>query len=131
MRITSLFAFLFLVGCIAAAPMPVKQGKDSTAALEQLLIGEWIGKPSVGDIVFREDGTFAQKNYWPRESVFEGTWKVKWETLPPTLILTAKTSTDEKQIKRTIERQITRLDDQEFQFTADKEDAVSLKRKTK
>jgi hypothetical protein len=42
--------------------------------------------------LFRADGTYELKRYGPAGDDFAGTWKVRWDALPPTLVLTCKTS---------------------------------------
>ncbi len=82
---------------------PADDGKDARvsasgtgklAALEQKLVGAWIGHgPCVGNWVFQSDGTFHHADYGPGAGAFEtGNWKMEWNELPPTLVLTGSAS---------------------------------------
>jgi hypothetical protein len=62
------------------------------AALEQKLIGAWKGGPCVGDYTFNPDGTFELTHFTPGNNILTGTWFVRWDELPPTLVVTCKTS---------------------------------------
>ena len=42
--------------------------------------------------MFRADGTYELKRYGPGGDDYAGTWTVRWDALPPTLVLTCKTS---------------------------------------
>ena len=68
--------------------------KGKLAALEQKLVGAWIGHGGcVGNWVFQSDGTFHHADYGPGAGTFEtGTWKIEWNELPPTLELTGSSS---------------------------------------
>jgi len=68
------------------APVPAK---GELAALEQKLVGAWIGYgPCVGNSVFQSDGTYHRSEYGPGAGSREiGTWKIEWSELPPTLVL--------------------------------------------
>jgi hypothetical protein len=62
------------------------------AALEQKIVGEWKGQIGCdGKFVFRADGTYDLLEYGPGYYDCAGTWKVRWDALPPTLVLTFKT----------------------------------------
>lgn len=70
----------------------VEEQENSPVTLEKKLHGEWKGGPCMGDWTFDKDGGFALKNYSPGGNNFTGAWKVRWDALPPTLVLTFKTS---------------------------------------
>jgi hypothetical protein len=42
--------------------------------------------------LFHADGTYELKWYGPAPVDFAGTWKIRWDALPPTLVLTCKSS---------------------------------------
>ena len=70
----------------ASAPGPVKKGE--LAALEQKLVGTWIGTgPCDGRMMFQADGTYHVTNSTVGQIWGTGTWKIQWSELPPTLIL--------------------------------------------
>jgi hypothetical protein len=62
------------------------------AALEQKLLGRWWGGPCEGNYTFNPDGTFILQNFTPGQNTLTGTWSLHWDALPPTLLLTCKTS---------------------------------------
>jgi hypothetical protein len=69
---------------------PAKGGE--AAALEQKLLGDWKGPACGGDYTFNADGTFELQNYTPGQNTLTGTWSLRWDALPPTLVLMCKTS---------------------------------------
>jgi hypothetical protein len=81
-----------LVQVVLAGPPGKERGKE-LAALEQKLVGAWRGQNGcAGNFLFRADGTYELKRFGPGGDEFAGTWKVRWDALPPTLVLTCKTS---------------------------------------
>jgi hypothetical protein len=62
------------------------------AALERKLLGTWQGGPCVGDYTFNADGTFELRHFTPGGNTLTGTWSLRWDALPPTLVLTCRTS---------------------------------------
>jgi hypothetical protein len=57
-----------------------------------LLHGGWKGGACRGDWTFGADGTFELRHYSPGNNTITGTWEVRWNSLPPTMALTCKTS---------------------------------------
>ena len=88
-------ALLFHVG---GAPTAAEEGKPAppkgaeVAALEKKLLGAWQGAPCAGDFTFDADGTYVCRNFTPGGNTVGGTWSVRWDALPPTLVLVCKTS---------------------------------------
>ena len=82
------------------APAPpaerTKEGRlgKEVAALERKLHGEWRGGACDGDLVFHAGGRYEHQRHGPGGADSAGTWEVRWDALPPTLILDCKTSTD-------------------------------------
>ena len=76
---------------IAPVTQPVVRGGELTT-LEQKLLGIWRGGPCDGQYTFNPDGTFELTNFTPGGNTLTGTWSVRWDALPPTLVLTCKTS---------------------------------------
>src|SRR6476659_5945434 len=71
----------------------VDKPKETPVALERKLHGAWIAEGDcVGDLTLRADGTFERQHYSPGNNKLAGTWEVRWKALPPTLVLTCKTS---------------------------------------
>jgi RNA polymerase sigma factor (sigma-70 family) len=74
-------------------PKTAESGKsDELAALEKKLLGNWKGGSCEGDYIFNADGTFDLRNFTPGNNTVTGTWSIRWNALPPTLVLTCKTS---------------------------------------
>jgi hypothetical protein len=78
-------------GVPATRPAGAAKGGE-LAALERKLLGAWQGPDCGGDFTFNSDGTFVVDHYSPGQNTFTGTWSVRWDALPPTLLLTFKTS---------------------------------------
>ncbi len=77
----------------APATQPAGLAKaDALAALEQKLLGTWRGLPCEGDYTFNPDGTYTLANFTPGQNTLTGTWSIRWDALPPTLLLNCKTS---------------------------------------
>jgi hypothetical protein len=72
-------------------PGDMEKGQ-ALAALERKLLGSWDGPPCGGDYTFKSDGTLEVQNFTPGRNTLTGTWSIRWDALPPTLILTCKTS---------------------------------------
>jgi hypothetical protein len=81
----SVLALSLLPGTTAAPAGPAGSGP---AALERLLRGTWVGGDCGGELTLRANGTFARRHYGPDNQALSGTWKVRWDALPPTLVLT-------------------------------------------
>lgn len=100
--------------------------------LEQKLVGEWTnGGACIGDINFRADGTYERNHYGPGNATLSGKWKVRWDALVPTLVLTCEQSNREVLVGRTWEVQITRLDDDGLSLDAEQRTAGRFKRAKK
>jgi hypothetical protein len=67
----------------------------SQSGLEQKLHGTWKGGPCMGTITFKADGTFERREYSPGGNQLKGLWHVRWDALPPTLVLDCKESDSE------------------------------------
>ena len=93
------------------APVPPAPPKEVTPAIEKKLVGDWKGEgPCDGRLFFRADGTFSRTDYGPGGISMTGTWKVRWDALPPTLILTQKIE-DGSVSEKPREVKLLRLDD--------------------
>ena len=89
--------------------------KEGPAALERKLHGEWIGGPCMGELTLGADGTFERRHYSPGNHHLTGTWEVRWDALPPTLVLTCKTS-DYPEEGKTSEVKLIQLDDEALAY---------------
>ena len=84
-------AFSLAQNAATSQPAGVEKGRE-LAALEKKLLGSWKGGPCVGDYSFDADGTFELHHFTPGNNTVTGDWSIRWDALPPTLVLTCKTS---------------------------------------
>jgi hypothetical protein len=76
-----------------SASQPAAASKvGELAALEQKLLGIWRGPACVGNLTFNPDGSFERQHFTPGANTVAGTWFLRWDALPPTLVLKYKTS---------------------------------------
>jgi hypothetical protein len=90
---------------------PGKQRGAEVAARGQKLPGVWQGGGCDGRLVLRADSTYALTDWGPTASEFTGTWLVRGHALPATLVLKCKSSLDPKDVGKTTELKIIKLDD--------------------
>lgn len=84
---------------------------DGAAGLATKLQGEWVGGGACqGDVTFKADGTYSWLHYGPGDATVVGTWSLRWDALPPTLVLTSTASNDKDYIGTTAEVKVLRLD---------------------
>ncbi len=87
---------MLYVGVVNAAEVPKqrasKTSQNALDALEQKLLGEWTGPSCGGNYHFKADGTFQLTAFTPGGNTITGTWSLRWDNLPPTLVLLTKTS---------------------------------------
>ena len=104
-------ALLYAASLVFLFPVhPPDRPKEGPAALEQKLHGEWQGGCCIGELTLRADGTFERQHYSPGNNTLTGTWHVRWDALPATLVLTCKASDYEGYVGRE-EVKLIRLDD--------------------
>jgi len=77
---------------VVPASQPTGAEMAELAALKRKLLGDWRGGPCVGDYTFNADGTFELRNFTPGQNILTGTWTLRWDALPPTLVVTCRTS---------------------------------------
>jgi hypothetical protein len=75
------------------------------------LWGTWRGGACAGDLVLRRNGTFERRHHGPANQSLSGTWAVRWDALPPTLILTCTDADWAGVIGKKQELKVVRLDD--------------------
>jgi hypothetical protein len=100
-------ALLVLIASAQAADNP----QDAAVALERKLHGAWKGGPCDGEFTLQPDGTFERRHFSPGNYTVTGTWKVRWDALPPTLVLSCRTSDDPDAVGKTSEVKLIQLDD--------------------
>jgi hypothetical protein len=102
----------------SAAPDRAAKDREGTAALEAKLHGEWAGEgPCTGGITFRADGTYERIHQGPAATTSAGTWKVRWDALPPTLVLACRESDDPDHVGQVIRVKLVQLDETVLAFT--------------
>src|SRR4051794_11555307 len=103
---------------------PIAIDRQPTPVIEQKLVGEWTkGGACIGDITFRADGTYERKHFSPGNNTLTGRWKVRWDALPPTLVLICEQSDRMDFVGKTWEVKITRLDDEGLNFDSGQQTA--------
>jgi uncharacterized protein (TIGR03067 family) len=100
-------AALLLITPVQSADKP----KGAPVPLERKLHGGWTGGPCDGDWTYRPDGTFQARHYSPGNNRLAGSWEVRWDALPPTLVRTCKTSDDPDLVGKTWDARLVQLDD--------------------
>jgi RNA polymerase sigma factor (sigma-70 family) len=105
-------------GGIPPDPTGVSPGKqppgppgDGTAGLEAKLHGFWNGGAACqGDVTFKADGTYAWVRFGPGSATVAGKWSIRWDALPPTLVMTSTAASDKDSIGVTSEVKVLQLD---------------------
>ncbi len=113
-RMVLLLAVSLAFSTSAQTARTADKPKEPLVALEKKLHGAWEADDMVcvGDLTLRADGTFERQHYSPGNNKLTGTWEVRWNALPPTLVLACKTSNDPDFVGKTWEFKLTQLDDE-------------------
>jgi hypothetical protein len=112
-----------LAPVVSAAPVGKERGKDLSPQ-EQKLVGSWKGQtPCGGNFVFRADGTYELTKYGPAGDDSAGTWKVRSDDPPHTLVLTCTKSEIEDEIGQTTELKLVTLNDENLVVKGEAADA--------
>jgi hypothetical protein len=77
---------------VSASPPASASKGGELAALEHKLMGTWHGPACIGTLTFNPDRSFERQHFTPGDNSVAGTWSLRWDALPPTLILKCKTS---------------------------------------
>jgi hypothetical protein len=136
-RTTALFAAsLVFVTAAQTADNP----KEVPIALEKKLLGAWQGPACGGDYTFNADGTFEVKHFTPGNNTLTGAWSIRWDALPPTLVLTCKTSDFKKKdpsrpeyefLAKALELRLLQLDSEHLAYQRTGGQPVSFARVSK
>jgi uncharacterized protein (TIGR03067 family) len=105
-------AALVIISSAHAADKP----KEAQVGLERKLHGAWRGPACGGDWTFAADGTFDAEHFSPGGSTLSGTWEVRWDALPPTLVRTCKTSDDPDLVGKKWESRLIELGDEALAY---------------
>src|SRR4051812_31118399 len=90
-----MYAALMLTACLYAPAPRERIAEKGLDAIERKLHGAWRSESACGGtLTFRPDGTYEHKFQGPGGDTSSGTWVLRWDALPPTLVLTCKVSTD-------------------------------------
>jgi hypothetical protein len=115
-RIALLFAVSLAFISSAQTARTTGKPQEPSVALEKKLHGAWEADDMdcVGDLTLRADGTFERQHYSPGNNKLAGTWEMRWDALPPTLVLTCKTSDepDRFSVGKTSEVKVIQLDNE-------------------
>jgi len=96
---------------------PAAPGKnDELDALEQKLLGRWKGPACGGDYTFNPDGTFDLQHYTPGNHTITGSWSVRWDALPPTLVLVCNKSDSPEYVGIVLEPKLVELNSEGFAY---------------
>jgi len=106
-------AFLAASFVVIASAEAAPRLKEELVDLERKLHGVWNGPACGGEWTFQPDGTFSVRHYSPGNNELAGTWKVRWNALPPTLVLACQTSdaVDRFKAGETLEVKLVELND--------------------
>ena len=103
---------------VSSSGQTADKPREGSLRLEQKLHGMWKGPACGGDWTFASDGTFAVNHYSPGNNQLTGSWEVRWNALPPTLVLTVHTSDAPERIKvgETWELKLVQLNDEALAY---------------
>ena len=118
--------------CIASSQSE-DMSKESPVDFNRKLHGEWKGGACMGELTLRADGTFERQHFSPGNNHLTGTWEVLWGALPPTLVLTCKTSDRADLVGKRSEIKLVQLDEEAlaYQYPGEQPARYTRVRKTK
>src|SRR5829696_8848242 len=94
-------ATVIVIACLHAPVPPERAAEEGPAAIERKLHGAWSSDMDcVGGLTLNANETFRQERHGPGGATSTGTWAVRWDALPPTLVLDCKESTDRDYVRR-------------------------------
>jgi hypothetical protein len=106
---------LLALARVVLADLPRNERGIEMAALEHRLVGTWRGEYGcTGNFLFRADGTYELRGKGPGGNNSAGAWKVRWDVLPGTLVLTCRTSEIPEEVGESTEMKLIRLDQRSF-----------------
>jgi hypothetical protein len=109
-----------------AYPAPSKTTGKDVSELEEKLHGIWIGHGGcVGEFTFRA-GIYERRNEGPAGVKSSGSWEIRWDALPPTLILKCTKSRFKEMVGKTLEVKVVQLDDKTFSYQSPEDDQPTV-----
>jgi hypothetical protein len=100
---------------IALPTSPAMALKD-LEALELRLQGKWAGPDCGGEFIFRADGSYERLHVGPGGVNSAGTWRLRWDALRPSLVLSCRTSDESRDVGQTLEVRIVQVGDAALVF---------------
>ena len=113
-RVIVAAAAVFFIGLARAAPAETSGDErgNEVGATDQKLLGTWKGQTGCdGRLVLRSDGTYTLTGFGPGHYDCAGTWKVRRNAAPATLVLTCTASGLPDVVGKTTEVKLIQLDD--------------------
>lgn len=104
------------VGSTAPVPAASAKAEKERAAVAAKLHGTWRGGPCEGEITFRPDRTYSWTGIGPGGECHEGVWALRGDPARPTIVMEYKKADAEECEGKTLELQLVRVGDTEFQF---------------
>lgn len=90
------------------------------AALLKKLQGKWTGRGSCqGDVTFDADGAYYWVRFGPGSATVAGKWSMRWDALPPTLVMASVASTDKDYVGARAEVKVIQLDAKSLAYEQD------------
>jgi inhibitor of cysteine peptidase len=96
-------------------------------ALMRKLHSEWQGGPGVGKLILYAEGRFERQHYSPGNNRLSGTWEVRWNALPLTLVFNCEDS-DNKECVGTTEVKLIEIGDEGLVYQFPGENPVRYER---
>ena len=124
-------AFVVASLILVALARPADQSSNELTSLEGKLHGAWTGGPCQGEFILGADGTFERQHYSPGSNQLAGTWEVRWDALPPTMVLSCETSDAQEFVGKTWEVKLVHLDNKALAYQHPGQRPVRYKRLTK
>jgi hypothetical protein len=120
-----------LTACLYAPVPPVKAPEKGPSAIERKLHGSWRSESACGGtLTIKADGTYEHTGLGPGGDTCSGAWEMRWDALPPTLVLTCKEAADPAMVGKR-ESKVEGLNDDGLVLGAGKASQARFKRSKK
>jgi hypothetical protein len=124
-------AMFLAVTLIPGTAAPGHEMAGGPSALERKLHGKWTGPACGGNLTLRANGSYEWTHYGPANQSLSGTWVLRWDALPPTLIMTCKEADYVGSIGTVKEFKLIQLDNDTFTYRHEPNDPMQYKRTKK